>query len=187
MRRALLSLIALAGCIDAPSSASDDDAQLLLNAGFEEGVGVGWIFQPGGGSPLIGTVDELGIAPHDGTYAAEVGNSDGTSEVISQAADVPEGVTGLTLSFHRCVLTDEAAEEKAWDYCSVRSSSDGSEAQTLLQESNAEATEACVWSAASITVTSFTAGAPLEILLVASNDVSDATRCLYDSFALTPD
>ena len=191
-------MLALAGCIDAPESSRDGDAapdgdddaaamnQLLVNPGFEEGVGVGWIFQPGG-APRISTADDLGVQPQGGDYVAEVGDSDNTNEVISQLVDVPEGVTSLTINFHRCVLTEEPMDDtaKAWDFCNVRSS-DGGELETLLQQANDEATLACEWEAASVAVASFTAGAPLEILLIANNDSSDPTRCLYDSFELIP-
>ena len=203
MRRALFLATALAsaGCISTPSEGGDDDGgtdgddagaklpdagdELLANGGFEEGVGVGWIYQPGG-APRIDTADELGVAPQGGEYVAEVGDSDNISEVISQEVEVPVDATDLTLAFHRCVLTAEpmAKDSEPWDFCYVRVNLDG-ELYTLLEENNLMATESCEWVEASVAVP-FTPGAPLEILLVAANDVSDPTRCLYDSFALVP-
>jgi hypothetical protein len=192
VRRALLGLLALAGCIDAPRSAGDTDAgpdapdQLLLNPGFEEGAGVGWIFEPGG-SPRIATGDMLDLTPQAGDYAAEVGGVALQNDTIAQEVVVPAGATGLTLTFHHCVLTEEPMDddEEPWDYCHVRAAL-GDVANVLYEESNKQATPDCVWGDAAVSVTPFTAGAPLQILLIGTNDEDAPTRCLYDSFALVP-
>lgn len=184
-------MIALAGCIDAPPSgdsggAAGEDTQLLRNPGFEEGVGVGWLFAPGG-SPRIATGEMLELEPQAGDYAAEVGGSALQNDTISQEVVVPEGATGLTLSFHRCVLSEEPIdpEEQPWDYCHVRALVDGG-MMVLYEETNRDAQPTCEWTDAAVSVEPFTPGAPIEILLIATNDEDAPTRCLYDTFALVP-
>lgn len=199
--RGLFCVIALAGCIDAPASggSGDDtpdaavagdagggDGQLLLNPGFEDGVGVGWLFAPGG-SPRIATGEVLELEPQAGDYAAEVGGTAAQNDTISQEVEVPEGATGLTLSFHRCVLSEEPLdpEEQAWDYCHVRALVDGG-TMVLYEETDKDAKATCEWADAAVSVTPFMPGAPIEILLIATNDEDAPTRCLYDTFALVP-
>ncbi len=202
MRRALAVLLALAtaGCIDAPRSGGDgkapdagDDAgdsgvpmvdagsELLRNPGFEEGAGVGWVFEPGG-SPRIATSAQLDLAVESGDYAAEVGGNNDQNDVIRQVVDVPDGTVELLLVFHHCVLSEEP-EGDEWDFCDVRVAAGADMAVPVYRESNLDATPSCGWLDAAVAVP-FMPGEKLEVLLIGTNDDDAPTRCLYDSFSL---
>ena len=106
-----------------------DVKQLLTNADFDLGPGMGWV-ENGADFPLIESSAALPVSPHSGEFAGWMGGVNSATHALYQDVLVPAGTTGLTISGYRLITTNELSSSFQYD---VWTASIRNEASVVLE------------------------------------------------------
>jgi hypothetical protein len=168
---------------DAPPACTPMNVNLLANAAFESGPGVGWIETSTGGYEIILQPTDLPFAAHTAPYAAWLGGYTNGTDTLLQSVTVPAGATQLRLTGYRVIGTTEVAGGGAWDYVYLRlRNSSGVVLETLGTYSNVDTIAA--WTSFSFTASSPHAGESIQLYIEATNDIIDHSNFFFDTLSL---
>jgi hypothetical protein len=172
-----------------PGMCVDGVTELLRNAGFEvatqEGA-TGWSEVAVPAEHLTFPEDQLGgFTVHEGNRAAWMGRATASDQRLSQVVTVPAGNESLTLSFYKCLVTDEDPGE-IFDRMTVSLlDREGDPLEPpLIELTNQQAGASCSWNLETLEAKDSHANEEVELEFHVVTDNGTATSFFVDDVSL---